>query len=120
MSLPLPVQPRCPDLAARALTIFLWIPALAFLVPYGVDTGSICPAIGMIPTTLSALIGVVHVTGRARSQPLNIALDLFAACFLLGILIPGWVTLAESSRWYSSVGTIMVGTYGTAAMMLSL
>jgi len=116
-------KPRCPNYNVRMLTLILWIPAIAFLIPYGVQSQQLAPTLGLIPMTLSALIAIMHITGQARWQPINILLDIFTACFLIGALIPGWVFIAEgrSRYWYyNKVEITMLGAYGTVPLMVNL
>lgn len=120
----------CFDHKVRLLGLILCVPAIAFLIPYGVNTKQLAPTLGLIPMALSALIAVMHITGKARYQPINILLDIFTACLLIGILIPGWVFLAEgrTPHWfaygrfvpYGRVGNTMLGTYGTMPLMINL
>ncbi|KAK3073669.1 hypothetical protein LTR53_004533 [Teratosphaeriaceae sp. CCFEE 6253] len=116
---------RTPDHSVRLVTLLLWLPAFVFLLPYGINTNNLCPALGLVPMSVSVVIAAVHLAGKMPYRPLNILLDLFNACFLLGILIPGWVTLAEGRThgWRSyqtEAGIEMTGTYGIAPMMVNL
>ncbi|KAK0274453.1 hypothetical protein LTR35_011607 [Friedmanniomyces endolithicus] len=112
-----------PSHPIRLLTLLLWIPAFAFLLPYGIITEEICPTLAIAPMTFSAAIATLHLAGKAKSRPANILLDLFVALFLLGALIPGWVSMASEHGRYGwrglPMGTTMVGTYGTVPVMVS-
>ncbi|KAK1058515.1 hypothetical protein LTR74_013319 [Friedmanniomyces endolithicus] len=112
-----------PSHPLRLLTLLLWIPAFAFLLPYGIITEEICPTLAIAPMTFSAATATVHLAGKAKSRPANILLDLFVALFLLGALIPGWVLMASAHGRYGwrgwPMGTTMVGTYGTVPVMVS-
>ena len=99
---------------------WLWIPAFGFVLGHGIATGELCPVLGIVPMTLSLLISVVHIAGKARHRGANIFVDLFAAVFLIGILIPSWILLSEGNGWRSSHGAVMAGTYGTVPMMINL
>ncbi|KAK3117014.1 hypothetical protein LTR53_002035 [Teratosphaeriaceae sp. CCFEE 6253] len=115
---------RTPDHSVRLVTLLLWLPAFVFLLPYGINTNNVCPTLGLVPMSVSIVIAAVHLAGKVPYRLLNILLDLFNACFLLGILIPGWVTLAEGRtrgwRGYrTEPGIAMTGTYGTAPMMVN-
>lgn len=115
------------DRNLRLLTIVGWIPAVAFLLPHGIITEMMCPVLGIIPMTFSALAGLAHLAGKAKSRAGNIVLDLFCACFLISILIPGWLFIASQedlnyyyARWYNVAGMAMLGTYGMVPMIINL
>ncbi|KAK3654554.1 hypothetical protein LTR56_003200 [Elasticomyces elasticus] len=112
---------RSPDHNVRLLTLVLWIPAFSFLLPYGIIAHKICPSLGIAPMTISALIAVMHIYGMAKSRIVNFIFDIFVALFLLGTLIPGWITLADGNSWvnYTNTGDTMVGTYGTVPLMVN-
>ncbi|KAK5130582.1 hypothetical protein LTR08_001901 [Meristemomyces frigidus] len=99
----------------RLLTVLAWIPAFALSLPHGVR-GHLFPALGILPMTFSACTGLVHLANQAKSRGVNIAMDVFCACFLIAILVPSWITL--SSGWEDS-GVTVLGTYGTAPMMMN-
>ncbi|KAK0259244.1 hypothetical protein LTR91_006103 [Friedmanniomyces endolithicus] len=84
-----------PSHPLRLLTLLLWIPAFAFLLPYGILTEELCPTLAIAPMTFSAALATLHLAGKAKSRPANILADLFVALFLLGALIPGWVSMAS-------------------------
>ncbi|KAK0939515.1 hypothetical protein LTR29_008884 [Friedmanniomyces endolithicus] len=112
-----------PSHPLRLLTLLLWIPAFAFLLPYGILTEEICPTLAIAPMTFSAALATLHLAGKAKSRPANILADLFLGLFLLGALIPGWVSMASVHGRYGwrgwQMGTTMVGTYGTVPVMVS-
>lgn len=119
---------RNTDHTLRLLTIIAWVPAFALLLPHGIITETLCPVLGIIPMTFSALTGLVHLVGKAKYRAGNIVMDLFCACFLLSILIPGWVFMAGDSSYmrysrywgYNVAPLTMVGTYGMVPMVMSL
>lgn len=106
------------DRFLRIITIGAWIPAFPFLLAHGIVTNLICPVLGIIPMTFSAITGIVHLSGGAKYRGANILVDLFCGTFLIGILIPGWCLLSGGWRW--NAGEVMVGTYGTVPMMINL
>ncbi|EME47054.1 hypothetical protein DOTSEDRAFT_69135 [Dothistroma septosporum NZE10] len=108
------------DRSLRFQCLLLWIPAFAFLLPHGIETEQLAPVLGIIPMTISLLASIAHLSGRAQTRSTNISLDVLIAASLIFILIPGWVMMAEGACWKcTNIRTVMVGTYGTAAMMLN-
>jgi len=108
------------DRPLRLLTILAWIPAFALALPHGIETHLLCPAIGVLPMTFSVCIGIIHLAGKSKSRGINLAMDLFCALFLIAVLIPSWIFLADHIRRLTSVGKTMMGTYATVPMMLNL
>ena len=111
------------DRLLRWITIWSFVPAIAFLIPHGALTNMPCPAIGLIPQGLSACFGVFHIYRRLNTRGIDIAVDLFLAIFLIGTLIPGWVLISENHSYFLGIDTVsstMVGTYGTVPLMLNL
>ena len=89
---------RPEDRTLRLLTVLFWLPAFALLLPHGIISGAICPVLGIVPVTFSAVSGVLHlldVFSMTTHRTPAILLDVFCAAFLIGILIPGWVFMAE-------------------------
>ena len=82
------------------------------------------PSLGIIPLTLSALTGLIHLVGHAKNKRDNILLDLFTACFLVSFFVPGIVFLAEgrnrSYYWDNSRTNSMLGSYATVPLMSDL
>lgn len=112
---------RSSDRVLRLITVVGWIPAMAFSIAHGVIASTIFPALGTIPMSFSCITGLVHLTGYAKRRSANILMDLFVACFLISILVPTWVKMADGSHWwYPGPGVVMLGTYGTMPMMISL
>ncbi|KAK4543536.1 hypothetical protein LTR36_005431 [Oleoguttula mirabilis] len=108
------------DRGFRLFTIFAMAPAFALLLPYGMNSeGTICPTIGLVPMAFSACTGVVHVMGKAKSRAGNTVMDLFCACFLISILMPGWIDMAARDFSRNHNGVTMLGTYGTVPMMFN-
>ncbi|KAF2162725.1 hypothetical protein M409DRAFT_26962 [Zasmidium cellare ATCC 36951] len=101
----------------RMITIACWVPAFPFLLAHGIVTNLICPVLGIVPMTFSAITALVHLAGGAKHRIPNIVVDLFCATFLIAVLIPGWILLRGD--WRSNTGEVMVGTYGTVPMMIN-
>ncbi|KXL45188.1 hypothetical protein M433DRAFT_148704 [Acidomyces richmondensis BFW] len=111
------------DRTLRLITAFGWPFAFALLLPYGIHAGQVCLPLGLLPMSLSACVGLVHLHGKANSSVGNAIMDLFCAVFLVAILIPGWVFLQEGRHgsWggYVDPGLTMLGTYGSMPLMLN-
>ena len=110
------------DRALRLASIFAWIPAFALLLPHRINTGRVLPVLGIAPITFSAVTGIFHVAGRAKSRTAYRLMDLFCASFLISVLIPSFVALAEYNNYgrWCMAGIIMLGSYGTVPLMMSL
>lgn len=113
-------QHKSADHSLRLITILAWFPVFALLLPHGIVTRQALPVIGIVPMTFSACTGLVHLTGYAKIRAANIIIDLFCVCFLISILIPSWVFMAQEGRYYRSNGSTMLGAYGTSPMMMNL
>lgn len=76
--------------------------------------------------TFSAFIGLVHLAGLVKAKALNIATDLFCACFLFAVLVPSWLVLTRQDYFdkYAPMGYVrrnaVLGTYATMPMMINL
>ncbi|KAK4494846.1 hypothetical protein PRZ48_014202 [Zasmidium cellare] len=101
----------------RIVTIGCWVPAFPFLLAHGIVTNTVCPVLGIVPMTFSAITALVHLTGGAKHRIPNIVVDLFCGTFLIGVLIPSWIMLSDG--WRGDRGVVMVGTYGTVPMMIN-
>lgn len=104
------------DRTLRIVTVLTFEWALAFLIPHGVLSHDACPALGLVPMFLSASFGLVHSCKTVKSRPLDDKIDAFIATFLIYILIPGWVFIAD--EWDTSLA--LVGAYGTMPLMINL
>lgn len=103
----------------RAITALMWIPGFALLLPHGVTTTRLLPCLGIIPLTISALTGLVHLTGRVVNLRLsNLLMDLFCGGFLLSILIATWCD--REAYWYEKSSKLMLGAYATVPMLVQL
>ena len=102
------------DRTLRLITILGWFLAFALCVPHGVVAGQLFPALAVLPMTFSACTGIFHLAARARSRELGIAMDLFCACFIIGMLIPWWLNLTRDVR------LTVLATYGTVPMIVNL
>ena len=121
----------------------------ALLVPYWDGSGRAVPSIGIFPLFISATSGALIVTGRLRLAGKIVLVDILLTMAYIAILVPRWVyeqwhrlfwnffgftemlTLSLSCyswfeledrgnrRWVGG-GQTMVGTYGTATMMINV
>ena len=104
----------------RVLTILAWIPTLALGLPFSINNFSILPALGILPMTFSACVGMISLSQRRRvPHGVLVAMDIFCACFLFGVFIPSCVVLSGAGHSIASDQTT-VGTLGAAPMMLNL
>ena len=109
------------DRTLRILTIISFPLSFILLIPHGVETRMVCPALGLVPMSLSAAIGLVHVYRRISTGRFDEKIDAFIAVFLMSILIPSWVFLAARGRaWYWAPNLALLGAYGTMPMIVSL
>jgi hypothetical protein len=80
------------DRSLRIVTICTIIPASILLIATGISTRGILPTIGLVPMTLSALLGVVSLSsGNKGPIPYKSHMDLVLAIFLMAILVPTYV-----------------------------
>ncbi|KAK3721583.1 hypothetical protein LTR37_003139 [Vermiconidia calcicola] len=120
------------DRALRLATIFAWVPAVAFLIPYGALTGNWFPTVALVPMTVSLCYGLIvtfdskhiklnhdniHVRGRAYE--ISWLVDTICALLLFAFLIPGWINLDNERSWWSTGRITVVGTYGTVPLMVN-
>lgn len=108
-----------PDFPLRLLTLLLFIPAFPFLLAHGIVAEYVLPALGLIPMSLSAVSGIAHLTGRvSKNSGWGCVADFWIAGFLIAILIPSWITMAEGYHYTRRDG--LVAAYGTVPMMVAL
>jgi hypothetical protein len=115
--IPLPSSSNKP---LRILTILSWIPTFAFSLPHNMnDPVMILPVIGILPMTLSACSGILHLTGRKPpSRGISVAIDLFVGCFLLAVFVASCDMLAGTGHAVAA-DQVVLGTLGAAPMMLN-
>lgn len=105
------------DRVLRAITIVSFVPALIMLIIHGVIFRSVLPAIGLVPMFVSSSFGMLYLMRNVKSGWIPFGVDMFLTTFLFAILLPSWISLAR--RWGSN-SDIMLGTYSTVPIMLSL
>ena len=76
------------DRQLRIFTIAALIPAFALLIPAGVVTYQPLPAIGLVPMTMSALLGLATLASHQMSTSERTWADIVVAVSLLAVLIP--------------------------------
>lgn len=109
--------PSSLDRTFRTTTLIAFFPALALLIPYGVVSCNVIPALGLIPAFFSAILGLP--TSYLQRAQLTLYIDVFLAVSHISMLIPFWVLNAGWNSWESG-GVIMLGTYGTVLLMMDL
>jgi hypothetical protein len=77
------------DRTLRLITIGSWVPAMALLIPYGVKTESPFPALGLIPLTMSAVVGLAKLHVGAGLYNYTVYMDALITVLLLCFTIPG-------------------------------
>jgi hypothetical protein len=121
------VQDHPIDRVLRFITILCWIPAFALLLPYGIVSEQLFPALGLVPMTTSGALAVLHLCHwitSAKSPTWSLILEFWCGAFQIGFLIPSWVMMAEGVGYYwyngNGLGLAMLGSYGTTPMMVCL
>jgi hypothetical protein len=76
------------DRQLRIFTIATLLPAFALLIPSGVVTYQPLPAIGLVPMTMSALLGLFTLASPKMSTSERTWADIIIAVSLLAVLIP--------------------------------
>jgi len=72
----------------RMVTILASLLGMALLLPHGVNTEKVLPAIGIAPMCFSAAMGALTLTGRLRSPRIIAPMDLMMAAFLFCFMVP--------------------------------
>jgi hypothetical protein len=103
----------------RTTTIVTFLLAFAFLLPYGVASHSVLPAIGLVPAFISAILSPLALNTSSRWRGFILCMDVFIGIFLISILVPYWLLTAGSMHRLTN-GTIMLGTYGSMPLMIDL
>lgn len=107
------------DRTLRIISIITFIPAIAILIPHGVLSDHPCPAIGLIPMSLSAAYGIVLINKTIKSQSIDTFIDAFLAVFLIGILVPTLIDLSPR-RWYYGGDARILGAFGTMPLLINM
>lgn len=79
------------DRSLRIVTICTMLPASILLIATGISTRGVLPTIGLVPMTLSALLGAVSLASKKGPVPYTSHMDLILAIFLMAILVPTYV-----------------------------
>ena len=114
----------------RFMTVWSWIPAMALLIPFGVITETLLPALGLVPLTISAVFGLAKIYGFIKDDYRVHAVTIYAATMdgliavlLLGMTIPGiLVVIQESgSSWrYGADPLPMLGCFALFPLILNM
>ncbi|RMY96982.1 hypothetical protein D0862_08301 [Hortaea werneckii] len=113
--------PGPPSRILRSILPIVWPIGFALLLAHGATQAVLLPVLGIIPMTLSSLIGLIHLRGTLDGFRLTtLFLDFFCAAFLFALLMPSWLVIARRyGHWYGA-GTIMLASYGTVPLMVQL
>jgi hypothetical protein len=111
--------PSSLDRTLRTTTIVTFLLAFALLIPYGVTTAAVLPALGLVPAFISAILSPLALNTSARWRWFILCIDAFVAVFLFGILMPFFFITAGNMRWLSN-GAVMLGAYGSVPLMIDL
>ncbi|CZT20545.1 uncharacterized protein RCC_06403 [Ramularia collo-cygni] len=111
------------DRTLRVLNAWLWIPAFALTLAYGITANEVVLPLGIIPMSFSAISTLIHLNPPS-ANPANRILtvrgglsafsDFLIASFLLGLLIPSWILCADGYR-----SSMMLGAYATVPLMIA-
>jgi hypothetical protein len=112
-------SPSSLDRVLRTTTIVTFLVGFGFLLPYGIASNSVLPALGLVPAFISAIVSPLALNTGTRWRWFIMCMDIFVAVFLLIVLVLYWLLTAGSMRWLSN-GTIMLGTYGSMPLMVDL
>jgi hypothetical protein len=117
-TIPLPSSSSKP---LRILTILSWVPMFALSLPHNMNNPvMILPALGILPMTLSACSGILHLTGRKPpSRGISVAIDFFVGCFLLAVFVASCDMLAGTGHAVAA-DQVVLGTLGAAPMMVNM
>ena len=78
------------DRPLRLITIGSWVPAMALLIPYGVRTNTAFPALGLIPLSLSVVVGLAKLHVGASLYNYTVYMEALIAVLLLCFTVPGF------------------------------
>lgn len=90
-------SPTDPHRQLRLISIFAFIPAVAFLLPCGLISSRELPAIGLAPMFCSSSFQLITFGSRPRALKMTVFMNALLAAFLLGMLIPRCVNARLSS-----------------------
>jgi len=120
------------DRTLRFISLWIWCPAIVILLPHGILTKQVFPALGILPMTLSAVGSVVHITvlhlgyrKASRGCSAELLFDFFSAVFHIAVLITTWILISEYNcswrrgNFYCTPRMVMLGTTGTMFMIIN-
>lgn len=102
---------------------------MALLIPFGVLSHTLVPALGLVPLTMSAVFGLVKLHGYIDDDYRIHAVTIYAvtidgliSLLLMGIAIPGFfVVVAESARFRFRVDPMpMLGSFSMFPLLLNM
>lgn len=128
------VKQRIADRPWRLITIAAWVPTLALLLAHGLVSHLVSPALGIIPSTFSLIIGIICVMGwiKPRGKPI-LYLDIFTIIMIVAFLIAGLICLSydradwQGGNYYTHlsgsallVQRTILGMFGLFGLMVDL
>jgi hypothetical protein len=102
---------------------------MALLIPFGVVTHQLVPALGLVPLTMSAVFGLAKLYGYIKDDYHVHAVTIYAVTIdglitllLMGIAIPGFfVVVAESASFrYHGDPMPMLGSFAMFPLLLNM
>jgi hypothetical protein len=104
----------------RKIQVITIVPAYALLLPAGIIAHHAVFSLGLIPITFSAIYGLLHISNKAKHRGLNVFIDLFLFCFLLGIFVPHMVGI--DARWGRlwNRGSTVLATFASMPILVDL
>ena len=113
----------------RLMTVLAWIPAMALLIPFGVVTKTLVPALGLVPMTFSAAFGLAKLLGYIEADYHLYAVTIYAftidgliTVLSLGTAIPGFVVVVQTgtSYHYGRDAVSLLGYYAMCPLLLNM
>lgn len=86
-----PLQVGDPYRQLRVMAICGFVPALSLLLPCGILTAKVLPALGIAPMFFSAAFQLATIGARPRFPKATVCINLFLATFLFSVLLPRFV-----------------------------
>lgn len=110
----------------RALSLLSFFPSFIFLLPAGISSGRVNPAICLLPLFFSSLYSAVLLANERSCSacdaagltgtPLHTMGDVLFGAPLLVCLVLGWVMMGQ---WSYNTGAVILGSYGTVGVVFN-
>lgn len=92
-----PLQLGDPHRQLRVMAICGFVPAFSLLLPCGIRTAKVLPALGIAPMFFSAAFQLATIGARPRFPKATVCINLFLAAFLFSVLLPRYVDCTSFS-----------------------